>query len=93
MIPAFACWIASTAAWSRSWVFDNAHTYNIRVVNLSLQETTPSADKDSPLDLAVAAVGQRCLRRGLSGEEWWGQIDYAPANDPLVETVGLRRDG
>ena len=35
------------------WVFDNAHTHNIRVVNLSLSETVKSSYADSPLDLAI----------------------------------------
>ncbi len=71
------------------WVFDNAHTQNIRVVNLSLTETVPSSYKNSPLDLAV----ERLWASGVfvvvsSGNRGPGQIDFAPANDPLVETVG-----
>jgi serine protease AprX len=71
------------------WVFDNAHAYNIRVVNLSLQETTPSSYKDSPLDLAVERLWASGVFVAVSaGNKGAGQIDYAPANDPLVETVG-----
>ncbi len=71
------------------WVFDNAHAYNIRVVNLSLTETVPSSYKDSPLDLAV----ERLWASGVfvavsSGNRSAGQIDYAPANDPLAMAVG-----
>jgi serine protease AprX len=71
------------------WVFDNAHTYNIRVVNLSLSETVPGSYKNSPLDLAV----ERLWAAGIfvvvsAGNLGSGQIDYAPANDPLVFTVG-----
>jgi serine protease AprX len=71
------------------WVFDNAHAYNIRVVNLSLTETVTSSYKQSPLDLAV----ERLWASGVfvdvaAGNRGAGQIDYAPANDPLVLTVG-----
>jgi serine protease AprX len=71
------------------WVFDNAHAYNIRVVNLSLTETVESSYTDSVLDLAV----ERLWASGVfvvtaAGNRGLGQVDYAPANDPLVMTVG-----
>jgi serine protease AprX len=71
------------------WVYDNAHTYNIRVVNLSLTETAKSSYKDSPLDLAI----ERLWASGVfvvvsAGNRGPGEIDYAPANDPLAFTVG-----
>jgi serine protease AprX len=73
------------------WVFDNAHAYNIRVVNLSLTENVPGSYKDSPLDLAVERlwasgvfVAVAAGNRGTAA----GAIDYAPANDPLAFTVG-----
>jgi serine protease AprX len=71
------------------WVYDNAHTYNIRVVNLSLTETVKSSYKESPLDLAI----ERLWASGVfvsvaAGNAGAGQIDYAPANDPLAFTTG-----
>ena len=71
------------------WVFDNAHEYNIRVVNLSLTETVTSSYRESPLDLAV----ERLWASGVfvavaAGNRGPGSIDYAPANDPLAFTVG-----
>lgn len=73
------------------WVFDHAHAYNIRVVNLSLTENVQSSYKDSPLDLAVERlwasgvfVAVAAGNRGTAA----GAIDYAPANDPLAFTVG-----
>jgi serine protease AprX len=71
------------------WVFDNAHTYNIRVVNLSLTENLPSSYKQSPLDLAV----ERLWASGVfvavaAGNRGLGAIDYAPANDPLAFAAG-----
>jgi serine protease AprX len=71
------------------WVFDNAHANNIRVVNLSLSETAKSSYKDSPLDLAVERLwASGVFVAASAGNLGAGQIDYAPANDPLVETVG-----
>jgi serine protease AprX len=71
------------------WVFDNAHAYNIRVVNLSLTETVTSSYTQSPLDLAVERLWASGVFVAVSaGNLGAGQIDYAPANDPLVETVG-----
>jgi serine protease AprX len=71
------------------WVFDNAHAYNIRVVNLSLTETVPSSYKTSPLDLAVERLWASGVFVAVSaGNRGPGQIDYAPANDPLAFTVG-----
>jgi serine protease AprX len=71
------------------WVFDNAHAYNIRVVNLSLSETVRSSYRQSALDLAV----ERLWASGVfvvsaAGNRGPGEIDYAPANDPLAFTAG-----
>jgi serine protease AprX len=73
------------------WVLDNAHAYNIRVVNVSLTETTPSSYKQSPLDLAVERVwasGVAVVTAAGNLGSLPGSVDYAPANDPLALTVG-----
>jgi serine protease AprX len=71
------------------WVFDNAHAYNIRVVNLSMSETVKSSYLESPLDLALERLWASGVFIAVSaGNLGAGQIDYAPANDPLVFTVG-----
>jgi len=70
---------------------DHKSDYNIRVVNLSLDSTTPQSYKTDPLDAAaeaawfhgivvVAAAGNR----GSASDA----VQYAPANDPYVITVG-----
>jgi serine protease AprX len=80
---------ASDVITALKWAFDNAHTYNIRVVNLSLTETVSSSYKNSPLDLAVERLWASGVFVAVSaGNLGPGQIDYAPANDPLVFTVG-----
>jgi serine protease AprX len=71
------------------WVFDNAHAYNIRVVNLSLSETVPSSYKNSPLDLAVERLWASGVFVAVSaGNLGTNQVDFAPANDPLAFAVG-----
>jgi serine protease AprX len=71
------------------WVFDNAHAHNIRVVNLSLTETVKSSYRESALDLAVERVWASGVFVVVSaGNLGAGQVDYAPANDPLVMTIG-----
>jgi serine protease AprX len=71
------------------WVFDNAHARNIRVVNLSLTENVKGSYTDSPLDLAVERLWASGVFVAVSaGNRGAGEIDYAPANDPLVFTVG-----
>ncbi len=65
--------------------------FNIRVINLSLDSTTPQSYKTDPLDAAaesawmhgivvVAAAGNR----GTASDA----VEYSPANDPYVITVG-----
>jgi serine protease AprX len=71
------------------WVYDNAHAYNIRVVNLSLTEDVTSSYKDSLLDLAIERVWASGVFVAVAaGNRGGGQIDFAPANDPLAFTVG-----
>jgi serine protease AprX len=73
------------------FVVDHKDDLNIRVVNLSLNEAKPSSYRTNPLNAAVeqawnagivvvAAAGNR----GTSSDA----VDYAPANDPFVITVG-----
>ncbi|HLY48847.1 MAG TPA: S8 family peptidase [Solirubrobacteraceae bacterium] len=73
------------------FVVDHQSDYNIRVVNMSLDSTTPQSYTSDPLDAAaesawmhgivvVAAAGNR----GTAPDA----VQYAPANDPYVITVG-----
>ena len=73
------------------FVVDNKSTYNIRVVNLSLESADAQSYKTDPLDAAaesawfngivvVAAAGNR----GTDADA----VNYAPGNDPYVISVG-----
>lgn len=74
-----------------NWVFENAHANNIRVVNLSVSETEPSSYKQNILDLAVErlwASGVVVVAAAGNTGDLPSAVDYAPANDPFVITVG-----
>jgi serine protease AprX len=73
------------------FVVDHQNTYNIRVVNMSLDATTPQSYKLDPLDAAVESAWFHGLvvvvaagNRGTDPDA----VQYAPANDPYVVTVG-----
>src|SRR3984885_4520766 len=65
--------------------------YNIRVVNLSLDSATPQSYKTDPLDAAVEATWMHgivvVVAAGNRGNTP-GAVQYSPANDPYVITVG-----
>ena len=65
--------------------------FNIRVINLSLDSTTPQSYKTDPLDAAVEAAWMHGIvvvaaagNRGTASDA----VQYSPANDPYVITVG-----
>jgi len=79
------------AIYGLQFVVDYKSTYNIRVVNLSLESSDPQSYKTDPLDAAaeaawfngivvVAAAGNR----GTDADA----VNYAPGNDPYVISVG-----
>ncbi|HTX45919.1 MAG TPA: S8 family peptidase [Solirubrobacteraceae bacterium] len=65
--------------------------FNIRVINLSLNSNTPQSYKTDPLDAAVEAAWMHGIvvvaSAGNQGTAS-GAVQYAPANDPYVITVG-----
>ena len=74
------------------WVLDNKATYNIRVVNLSLNSTVAESYHTSPLDAAVEILWFNKIVVVVSaGNQGSGAI-YPPANDPFVITVGATDD-
>ncbi len=65
--------------------------FNIRVINLSLDSTTPQSYKTDPLDAAVETAWMHGIvvvaAAGNRGNTP-GAVQYSPANDPYVITVG-----
>jgi len=74
------------------WVLNNKNTYNIRVVNLSLNSAVAESYNTSPLDAAVEILWFNKIVVVVSaGNQGSGAI-YPPANDPFVITVGATDD-
>jgi serine protease AprX len=77
------------------FVVDHQSDYNIRVVNLSLASTTAQSYLTDPLDAAV----EQAWFHGITVVAAAGNlgtasnaVDFAPANDPYVITVGAVND-
>lgn len=77
------------------WVFNNRSTYGIRVINLSISGSVPTAYYASPINAAVeqlwfggVVVVVASSNRGSAPDAVW----YPPANDPFVITVGALDD-
>ncbi|HEX9332636.1 MAG TPA: S8 family peptidase, partial [Anaerolineales bacterium] len=74
------------------WVLNNKNTYNIRVVNLSLNSSVAESYHTSPLDAAVEILWfNKIVVVASAGNQGSGAID-PPANDPFVITVGATDD-
>jgi serine protease AprX len=77
------------------WVYSNKSTYNIRVLNLSLHSSIPESYKTSPLDAAVEFLWKNgvfvVVASGNTGAVP-GAVNYPPANDPFVMTIGAFDD-
>jgi serine protease AprX len=77
------------------FVVDHKDTYNIRVVNLSLESTVAESYKTDPLDAAVEAAWFQGIvvvaaagNRGSDADA----VKYAPGNDPYAISVGAVDD-
>jgi serine protease AprX len=74
-----------------AFVIEHRQDFNIRVLNLSLSTDTPQSYKTDPLDAAVEYAWQKGIvvvaasgNRGNTADA----VQYAPANDPYVISVG-----
>src|SRR4051794_26456731 len=74
-----------------AFAVDHKRDFNIRVLNLSLSTDTPQSYKTDPLDAAVEYAWQKGIvvvaaagNRGTAADA----VQYAPANDPYVISVG-----
>ncbi len=81
---------ASNVVQGLQWVLAHKQTYNIRVVNLSLNSTAPDSYNVDPIDAAVEILWFNGIVVVVSAGNSGGV--YAPANDPFVITVGAVDD-
>jgi len=74
------------------WVLQHKDTYNIRVINLSLNSTDAESYNSSPLDAAVEIIWFNGVVVVVSSGNKGNGAIYPPANDPFVITVGAVDD-
>lgn len=75
------------------WAIQERRAYNIRVINLSLVSTTRQGYATNLLDAAVEmAWHQNIVVVAAAGNGGPGTVQFAPANDPYVITVGASDD-
>lgn len=74
------------------WIYNNRTTYNIKVVNLSLNSRVPESYQESALNAALETLWFNKVVVVVSAGNGGGQRLYAPANDPFVITVGAIDD-
>jgi serine protease AprX len=75
------------------WAVANKKTYNIRVMNLSLQSSVQESYRTSPIDAAVEYAWLKGIVVVVAaGNNGPNSALYAPANDPYVITVGATDD-
>jgi len=78
------------------WVYDHRTTYNIRVVNISLNSSVPESYHTSPINAAVEILWLNgvvvVVSAGNNGQGSGPVTLYPPANDPFAITVGATED-
>lgn len=77
------------------WIFDNRNTYNIKVVNVSLNSIVAESYHTSPLDAALEILWVNGIVVVVSGGNTgaiFSGVVFPPANDPFVISVGAVDD-
>jgi serine protease AprX len=83
---------ASSVVAGLQWILENRATYNIRVVNLSLNSAIAESYHTSPLDAAVEVLWFNGIVVVVSAGNNGTATLFPPANDPFVITVGALDD-
>ena len=84
---------ASNVVKGLQWVYDNRTRYNIRVVNLSLNNGVAESYQTNPIDAACEILWFNKIVVVVSaGNQGTAGALYPPANDPFVITVGAADD-
>ncbi|HEY0068805.1 MAG TPA: S8 family peptidase [Chloroflexia bacterium] len=79
---------ASSVVAGLQWVLENKETYNIRVVNLSLNSSVEQSYNVDPMDAAVEVLWFNKIVVVVSAGNTGKNALFPPANDPFVITVG-----
>jgi serine protease AprX len=74
------------------WVLQNKTTYNIRVVNISLNSSVAESYNTSPIDAAVEVLWFNGIVVVVSAGNQGQANLFAPANDPFAIVVGAVDD-
>ncbi|MFN8496051.1 MAG: S8 family peptidase [Caldilineaceae bacterium] len=74
------------------WIFNNQSRFNIRVVNISMNDSITESYHTSALDAAVEELWFNGIVVVVSAGNTGSGGLYAPANDPFVITVGATDD-
>lgn len=74
------------------WILQNKSTYNIRVVNLSINNAVAESYQTNPIDAAVEILWFNGIVVVVSAGNHGSGAIYPPANDPFVITVGAIDD-
>lgn len=74
------------------WILENKDTYNIRVVNISLNSGVAESYRTSPLAAAAEILWFNQIVVVASAGNNGSATLYPPANDPFVITVGAADD-
>ena len=74
------------------WVLNNKNTYNIRIINMSINSSVPDSYLTSPLSAAVEILWFNGIVVVVSAGNAGGGKLNPPANDPFVITVGAVDD-
>ncbi len=74
------------------WILENRATYNIRVVNLSLNTSIAQSYNTSPMDAACEILWFNGIVVVVSAGNNGSANLFPPANDPFVITVGATED-
>ncbi len=83
------------AIYGLQFAIDHKADYNIRVVNLSVSSTVAESYRTDPLDAAVEAAyfhGLVVVTAAGNRGNATDAVNYSPANDPLVISVGAVDD-
>ena len=84
---------ASNLVSGLQWIYDNKDQYNIKVVNISLNNAVVSSYNTNPIDAAAEILWfNRVVVVVSAGNAGAQGALYPPANDPFVITVGATDD-